>query len=248
MPAPDPGLPLPLARPLARLRTDLQDIFGARLVGLVAHGPRVRHAAAETTPRPPINTLALVDGLTYRDLAACAQHAGDWRADGLAVPLLLGRAEFARSLDAFPVEYGDIIAHHLLVYGDDPFEGVSVSPDDLRRACEAWAKGHLIHLREGFVETGGDPRRVAALIIASASPFTGLLSLVARLRGADAQGADGLARATEGIAGLPAAVVAHVVALEERPVLDADTAMTLLPAYLDAVGTLVTFLDGWTRG
>ncbi len=249
MPASGPGLPPALARPLTRLRADLQDIFGARLSALVAHGPRVRHAIAAGGTPPPISTLALVDGLAYRDLAACAQHAGEWRADGLAVPLLLGRAEFARSLDAFPIEYGDIIAHHLLVYGDDPFEGVSVNAADLRRACEAWAKAHLIQLREGFVEAGGDPRRVVSLVLASASPFTALLSLVARLRGLDdAQGPDALARATEGIAGLPAAIVAQVVALEGRPVLDPDTAATLFPAYLDAVSTLVGFLDGWSRG
>jgi hypothetical protein len=38
-----------------------------------------------------------------------------------------------------------------------------------------------------------------------------------------------------------------VVALEARPALDADTAMTLYPAYLDAVEALARFLDGWAR-
>lgn len=242
-----PALPPALAGPLSRVRADLQEIFGTRLVALVAHGPRVRHAEAQVASAAAINTLALVEGLGYRDLSACAQRAGDWRADGLSVPLLLGRGEFLRSLDAFPVEYGDIIADHVLVYGDDPFDGVAVNPDDLRRACEAWGKAHLIHLREGYIEAGGDARRVASLVLASAPPFAGLLSLMARLRGFDAGGSGALARATVGIAGLPAPVVAQVVALEARASLDADTAMTLFPAYLDAVQALVAFLDGWTR-
>lgn len=247
MPPSAAALPAPLASPLASLLAALQEIFGPRLVALVAHGPRVRHPDAGPGRVPPIGTLALVRMLEYKDLATCAQRASDWRAAGLAVPLLLEPHEFERSLDAFPVEYGDIIADHLVVFGDDPFAGLSVRDEDLRRACEAWGKAHLIHLREGFVETGGDARRVAALIVASAPTFAGLLSHIARLRGAGAIGSEALARATVGIAGLPPHVVAQVVALEAHPALDPDTAMTLYPAYLDAVATLVRFLDGWTR-
>lgn len=247
MPLPPPALPPSLAGPLARLRDDLQQIFGARLTALVAHGPRVRHAEGAGAGAPPLTTLALVDGLSYGDLHACAQRARDWRADGLAVPLLLGPAEFARSLDAFPVEYGDIIAHHVVVLGRDPFEGLRVPDEDLRRACEAWGKAHLIHLREGFVEAGGDARRVAALIVASAPPFAALLAHIARLRGIVTPGARGLVEAAADIPGLPPHVVTQVAALEAQPSLDADTATTLFPAYLDAVDALARYLDGWTK-
>ena len=43
-----------------------------------------------------------------------------------AAPVLLPVEEFARSLDAFPIEFGAIIAHHAPVYGSDPFEGLAV--------------------------------------------------------------------------------------------------------------------------
>lgn len=248
MPSTSQALPASLASPLARLLSDLQEVFGARLVALVAHGPRVRHRDAAEGPLPSIATLALVRGLEYRDLSACATRAADWRKAGLGVPLMLEPGEFERSLDAFPVEYGDIVAHHLVVFGADPFAGISVRDEDLRRALETWSKGHLIHLREGFVESGGDARRVASLIVASAPAFSGLLSQVARLRGVETATADALARATEGIAGLPPQVVSQVLALEARPAIDGDTAMTLYPAYLDATAALARFLDGWARG
>lgn len=240
------GLSRTLAARLTALRDDLQQIFGARLSALVAHGPHVR-AGVPADARTPVTTLALVEGLSYKDLDACARRARDWRAAGLAIPLLLAPDEFARSLDAFPIEYGDIIAHHAVVFGPDPFETVSVRTEDLRRACEAWGKSHLIHLREGYIEAAGDAREVAEVIVASASPFTALLSQIARLRGAAETGADVLARATEGIAGLPAHVVRQVAALEATPALDPDTAMTLYPAYLDAVERLARYLDGWAR-
>lgn len=239
--------PGPLATVLSQLLSDLQQVFGPRLRALVAHGPRVRARSVDPKNPPPVHSLAIVESITYQDLAGCGQYAPGWRATGATIPLLLRPGEFQRSLDTFPVEYGDIIAHHVLVFGEDPFAGLAVSPEDLRRACEAWGKAHLIHLREGFVETGGEARRVAGLILASAPPFAALLGHVARLRGAEDTAPEALARATEGIAGLPAGVVARIVALEGQPTLDPDTAMSLFPPYLDAVERLVHFLDGWTR-
>lgn len=133
-----------------------------------------------------------------------------------------------------------------MLFGPDPFTGLTVQAPDLRRACERWAKSHLIHLREGFLEAGGDAHAVAELIVASAPPFAGLLALIARLRGHDDSGPEAIARATEGIAGLPAGVLRDIVALEQRASLDNDTAMTLYPPYLDAVEKLVVFLDTWS--
>jgi hypothetical protein len=242
-----PAVPAALSGAVERLTGDLESIFGPRLRALVAHGPRVRAASAASSAAVPLNTLALVDRVDYRDLVACGQKADDWLASGVTVPLLLSRLEFERSLDTFPVEYGEIIAHHVVVAGSDPFAGLSVRDDDLRRACEAWGKSHLIQLREGYIEAGGDAKEVARLIERSASPFAALLAQIARLRGTHDTGPDALARATEGIAGLPQTPVRDVLALEAGARLDGDTAMTLFPAYLDAVERLAQFLDGWTR-
>jgi hypothetical protein len=243
----NPGVPAPLAGPVDRLHRDLRDIFGDRLQALVAHGPRIRQAVTDPGRSVPINTLALVDRVSYKDLVACAERAGAWLAAGVAVPLLLPRAEFERSLDTFPLEYGDILAHHVLVAGTDPFGRLAIRDDDLRRACEGWGKSLLIQLREGFVEAGGEAKAVARLILASASPLAALLEHIARLRGLNEPGTEALAAAAEGIAGLPSAPVREVLALEARRQLDGDSAMALFPGYLDAVERLVEFLDGWTK-
>ena len=89
----------PALRPVA---ADLQRIFGTRLLSLVAYGPPDHPDGA--------HTLALVDRLNFQDLTACAPRTSDWRRAGAAVPLLLSREEFLRTLDVFPVEYGSIIA------------------------------------------------------------------------------------------------------------------------------------------
>ena len=106
-----------------------------------------------------VRTLGLVERVTFDDLARAVPLAAEWHRRGLAVPLLLSRHEFERTLDVFPLEYGNIIASHVVIVGDDPFAGTRVAEADRRRGCEQQAKSHLIHLREGFLETEGEPRR-----------------------------------------------------------------------------------------
>ncbi|MDP2390020.1 MAG: hypothetical protein Q8N52_06810, partial [Acidobacteriota bacterium] len=152
--------------PLAATLHDLQHIFGDRLEAFMAYGHG--HAA-------PAPSLVLVRTLTHDDLEACAARAASWHRAGSATPLLLTLDEFAGSLDAFPVEYGEIIDTHRLLFGADPFAGLAIGADDLRRACEVQVKSHLLHLREDFVECGGRPSAVAALVTDSAPAFALLL-------------------------------------------------------------------------
>ena len=96
------------------------------------------------------------------DLRACAARTPNWHRAGAATPLLLTRDEFARSLDAFPIEYGEILDTHHVLFGHDPFDGLTIHTDDLRRACEVQVKSHLLHLREDYIECGARRRKSPA--------------------------------------------------------------------------------------
>ena len=160
----------------------------ASLRSLVAYG--------DTNEDDGVHTLALVDRLTFADLAACAPQIRPGGDSGAAVPLLLSRDEFLRTLDVFPIEYGNIIARHVVLAGDNPFAGMTVNEHDLRRACELQVKGHLIHLREGYLESGGDAAAIARLISSSAESLKALLANLERLdEGAAARRPDSHRRA-----------------------------------------------------
>jgi len=224
--------------PLAATLFDLQQIFGDRLQAFVAYGQ------PGAMPAP---SLALVRTLTGDDLAACAARASVWHRGGSATPLLLTRDEFAGSLDAFPVEYGEIIDTHRLVFGVDPFAGLSIRADDLRRACEVQVKSHLLHLREDFVECGARPAAVAALVTDSAPAFGLLLRRLARLDGDTATTPAELGAFAERRPGLNPRVVGDVLALAgDRSAAGVD-AVRLFPAYLAAVEQLSHFIDTWKR-
>jgi len=247
------------------LERDLRGIFGSRLQALAVYGqreaahargdrPAHAHGSHGTNHRdPPTRTLAVVDQVTRDDLRAAATRVESWHDAGLATPLLLEAREFARSLDAFPLEFGAILADHVVVSGDNPFGSLRIDAADLRRAVEVQARSHLLHLREGYLETRGRGDALSVLILQSAPAFAALVSSIARLEGrADADPA-GAARHVErviGDAGGDAApqqsAISRVVALAHAHDLASADAEQLLAPYLDAVERIVAYVDGWS--
>lgn len=222
------------------LVTDLRHIFAGRLHSLVAYGPRI-----EGEGDAPLTCLALVESLVLSDLEACAGRAHHWEHHGLAIPLILPDQEFRRSFDAFPLEYGEILRAHERIFGADPFDGASISRDDLRRACEAQVKSHLLHLREGFIETGGRPQAIADLVGTSAPAFAALLRNVARLNGSASSNRADATREGARAAALPDGVVTDMLALERKSSMPTTDAARLFPRYLEAVEQLARAVDAW---
>src|SRR5688572_11072069 len=222
------------------LAADLRSVFGDRLRSVVAYGPHL-----EGDGDAPLTCLALVASLTADDLQGCARLAHRWARAQVATPLILPESEFRRSLDVFPLEYGEIIRAHERVFGDDPFAGVAISPDDLRRACETQIKSHLVHLRETFIESGGKPGALASLVKASAPAFTALLRNVARLNGvltSDRAEATRLgARAVQ----ISEHLVADLLSLEQSGGMVAVDSARLFPEYLAASEQLAHAVDTW---
>ncbi len=226
----------------AVLADDLKTVFGPRLRSVVAYGA---HLDGDTAGA--VTALALVTSLTVEDLDACASQTGRWGRLGLATPLVLPEDEFRRSLDVFPLEYGEIVRAHAQVYGGDPFQDVVIDPGDLRRACELQIKSHLLHLREGYLETGGRLKAVSDLVTASAPAFAALLRNVARLRGVSSTERMETTRRGADAAAVPADVVDAVLALEQRQTAGAVDAARLFPRYLAAVEQLAGTVDRWER-
>src|SRR4029450_13855623 len=132
------------------LAAQLKDIFGDRLRMVAAFGDGAQ-------------TCAVVQSLTVDDLDRCAGHAAQWAKAGVDAPLFFIEGELRRALDAFPLELSEIVATRRVVAGPDLFAEILVPKQELRRACEVQARGHVMHLREGYIETGGDPKGVEEL-------------------------------------------------------------------------------------
>jgi len=222
---------------LEGLAADLDRVFGKRLRTVAAYGLETPSAA----PRL-LHSLALVDRLSFDDLARCVPLATGWRRRSLAVPLILELEEFLRTLDVFPLEYGDIIAHHVLISGSNPFAGARVAQADVRRACELAAKSHLIHLREAFLETAGDSNAISRLIAASAPAFVALLRNIARL--SDDHESDVAATAERQI-GISADIVREVISAAAGTRSGIADPSALLSRYIAAAERVWEYVDTW---
>jgi hypothetical protein len=148
------------------LAAQLREIFGDRLQMVAAFGADSQ-------------TCAVVDNIALADLDKCATLFVKQR----PAPLLMLIDELSRALDAFPLEFNEIIATRRLIAGTDLLAALTVPAEDLRRACEAQARGHLVHLREGYIEAAGERKAIAQLVAASGAPFRALVANVARLDG-----------------------------------------------------------------
>jgi hypothetical protein len=232
---------MPSWRPAAAaLVADLTHVFANRLRSLVAYGARV-----EGDDNAPLTCLALVESIGVTDLDACARMAPHWERQRIATPLILAEDEFRRSLDAFPLEYGEIVRAHERVFGSDPFDGASIARDDLRRACETQIKSHLLHLREGYIEASSRPHAVADLVTTSSPAFAALLRHVARLGGSTTVDRAGATLEGARAAGLPEGIVGDVLTLERRGSIPTTDAARLFPDYLAAVEQLARVVDSW---
>jgi len=147
------------------------------------------------------------------------------------------------SPEAFPAEFGAILSGYRVLHGPDPFDGLSVDPIDLRRACEVEARGHLLHLREGYLECGGDPGEVSRLVDVSAPALRALLVNLIRLDGTPGMTAS--AYATAKLGSLHGRTIASVLATLDAPLAVTDAARGF-PEYLSAIEALVDYVDHWT--
>jgi hypothetical protein len=152
------------------LAAQLRDVFGDRLRMVAAFG----HAA---------HTVVIADTLTLSDLDTCASFCPGWKKIGFPPPLLIPVHELPRAIEAFPLEFSEILTTRKLIAGTDLLAASKVPVEDLRRACEVQARGHLVHLREAYIEAAGNGKAVARLVQASHTPFRALVANVARLDG-----------------------------------------------------------------
>jgi hypothetical protein len=227
------------------LARDLERAFGGRLQSIVAYWGH--HGDGS------IHSTVIIEALAFEDLATCLPLVEVWHRRGVAVPLMLSSDELARTLDIFPLEYASIIADHLVVRGSDPFATIVIPTEDARRACEAQAKSHLIHLREAFLESHGETRSVAQLIAASASSLRALLANIARLpddaghrlAGGPALSDDSLARMAETRMHVSAALVREVLAASAAGPSTIGDPSAILSRYVEASQRIWNYVDRW---
>ena len=180
----------------------IEKVYGDQLRSVVLYGSA---AAGEHIPKKSdYNVLVIVDALPLERLRAVAAVSQAWAEDGNPPPMTFTLNEWTSSSDIFPMEYADILERHRVLYGAPPFDGIRVSPADLRLQVEHQTMGKLLQLRQATMGAGGDTRKQLGVLENSrAQHVDGDLSWcvpVVRTRAvAGLRRADALARAADGV-------------------------------------------------
>jgi hypothetical protein len=157
------------------------EAIGPRLVTLLLYGS----AARGQGPAEPLamNTLLLVDRVDADLFAQLGAPVRDWVGAKHPPPLILTDEEWRDSADAFPIEHEDIREAHRILAGRNPWTGVSVRREDVRRQLEQELMGKLLHLRQAYVADWNRPKRLAELVRGTRAGFLTMLRAVLRLAG-----------------------------------------------------------------
>lgn len=207
--------------------------LGDRLVTLLLYGSAAREQGAGSREQPTINTLLIVTddaGATEELYAPLAKPVRAWTAAGHPPPLILTEREWRDSTDAFPIEYEDIRAGHRVLAGRDPWHGIRVQPEHVRRQLEHELMGKLVHLRQAYAAAWHHPKRRAEVVRGSRPGFLTMLRAVLRLAGRVPPSA-------------PEALVRDAGAL----IGFAPDALTEPAAYLDAVTRTAEYVNRMER-
>ena len=228
---------------LEELVRQLQLAYGGGLRSVVLFGSAV---AGEHDPKKSdYNVLVIVDSLPLERLRAVAAVSKAWAEDGNPPPMTFTANEWQSSSDIFPMEYADILERHRVLHGDSPFNGISVSPSDLRLQVEQQTMGKLLQLRQATMGAGGDSKLQLAVLEKSLSTLMVIFRGVSRLFGeVPSQDYEELTRSLARRAGFSPdpflRVVRHVRGTEKIP---RESAVGILEAYLAAMERLVAYLN-----
>ena len=134
---------------LEELVRQLQLAYGGGLRSVVLFGSAV---AGEHNPKKSdYNVLVIVDSLPLERLRAVAAVSKAWAEDGNPPPMTFTTSEWKSSSDIFPMEYADILERHRVLFGEPPFNGIRVSPSDLRLQVEHQTMGKLLQLHRDLL-------------------------------------------------------------------------------------------------
>jgi|CXWL01.1.fsa_nt_gi hypothetical protein len=229
-----------LARLVTRLQAADAPTGSALLYGSAVRGDWI-------ASRSDVNLLLVMDDASPTGLRRLTTAVSEWHRAGHTAPLIIGREEWQRSADVFPIEMTDMQLAYRMLYGSDPLASVRVAPSDLRRALESELRGKLVRLRQAYVRFGESMVTLGGFATASVGQLLVLFRCTGVLLGrpASATAAETVAQLAD-VLGEDAAVVSEIAGQRAKPEWHCPPAT--FARYLEAVRRAVEFMDHYPQG
>ncbi len=177
-------LPPNVKRVLTEFVERARSAFADDLRTIVLYG-----SAAEGKLRPTsdVNLLLVLSAFDQekadqlRESLRLAQAAVQLRA------MFLLESEVHPALEAFALKFADIMRRRRVLFGDDPFAGISISRGDAIFRLKQTLLNLTLRLREGYIARGLREEQLVALIADMAGPLRSCAATLLELEGKPAE-------------------------------------------------------------
>ncbi len=155
---------------------DLRATHGDNLASVVLYGSAA--AGDHIELRSDYNLLITLQRITPEDLRLAQAPVREWRRLGHPIPVYFTVEELSDAADVFPIEFHQMANARTVLYGQDPFELVQLSDDNLRHQTEYELRSKLIQLRRMYIPASISIEKLCDLMSDSLASFASLFRAV----------------------------------------------------------------------
>lgn len=242
-PAIPAALPEPARRALEGFLESARGSFGADLVSAVLFGSGAEGALR---PESDLNVVLVLKAFPDKGVG---ELRGALRAAQSAARLevmFLLESEVSAAAEAFAVKFADIGRRRIVLLGRDPFEGLKIPDESIRRRLSQSLLNLSLRLREAWAAHGGNDDEAARSVSNFAGPLRASAASILSLEGVSfSSPKEALRRIAAALPGdgWPA-IVENLSAVRERRPLPAGEAARIL----SRLSTLADLLRARARG
>src|SRR5436190_9311114 len=161
---------------LSHLVGDLRATHGENLASVVLYGSAAAGDSVEL--RSDYNLLIALHRIGPEDLRVAQPPMREWQRLGHPLPVYFTVEELSDAADVFPIEFYQMENARIVLYGQDPFEFISLSDANLRHQTEYELRSKLIQLRRMYIPASVSIEKLCDLMSDSLASFAALFRAV----------------------------------------------------------------------
>ena len=157
-----------------------QQAFGDDLRSVVLYGSG---AEGRLRASSDVNLLLVLSAFDRKKADAIrSQFAAADSAVRLRAMFLL-QSEIQAASESFAQKFSDILRRHRVLFGVDPFAGVSIPRNSIIWRLKQVLLNLTLRLREAYIDRGATPEQISAVIADSAGPLRSCAATIQTLEG-----------------------------------------------------------------
>jgi hypothetical protein len=174
------------SKALQRLVDDLLAAHGSNLAAVVLYGSTaVTEQPADGSSH---DVLIVLRRIALADLESARAAVRAWTRAGHPMPVYFSMSEMQGAADVFAIEFLQMENARVVLYGEDPFAGLTISGANLRHQTEYELRTKFLQLRRLYFASAGSAAQLMRLMTDSLSSFVALFRAVLTLNGEPSSG------------------------------------------------------------